>query len=71
MKHLLQVHALHASQLIERSLRAELAGPTRPPSGPPIPVFSGGTGPRAGIDLSSNRALAEVLDAGLPPGKLR
>ena len=29
---------------------------------PPVPVFRGGTGPRPGIDLSSNRALLEALD---------
>jgi hypothetical protein len=28
-------------------------------------VFRGGTGPRPGIDLTSNRALHEVLDEGL------
>jgi hypothetical protein len=31
-----------------------------------IPVFRGGTGPRPGIDLTSNRALYEVLDEGVP-----
>jgi len=28
-------------------------------------VFSGGTGPRPGIDLTSNRALHEALDDGV------
>ena len=32
---------------------------------PEVPVFDGGTGPRPGIDLSSNRALYEVLDEDL------
>ncbi len=32
---------------------------------PTVPVFDGGTGPRRGIDLTSNRALSEVLDEGL------
>ncbi|CFA16504.1 PE-PGRS family protein [Mycobacterium tuberculosis] len=32
---------------------------------PTVPVFDAGTGPRPGIDLTSNRALSEVLDEGL------
>jgi hypothetical protein len=34
----------------------------------PLPVFTAGTGPRPGVDLRSNRALAELLDdpAGAP-----
>jgi hypothetical protein len=33
---------------------------------PAIPVFRGGTGPRPGIDFSSNQALFELLDEGVP-----
>lgn len=47
-------------QLMEEALRRELARPATPP--PPVPVFRRGTGPRPGVDLRSNRALAELLD---------
>lgn len=53
--------------VIEAALRCELAtqrhGATERPA---VPVFRGGTGPRPGIDLSSNRALHEALDEALP-----
>ena len=48
--------------LVEAALRRELAVDGDPDERPAIPVFTGGTGPRPGVDLSSNRALAEVLD---------
>lgn len=48
-------------QLVEEALRRELAGGERP-APVPLPVFSSGTGPRAGVDLRSNRALVELLD---------
>ena len=48
--------------LVESALRRELALAEEPEDRPTIPVFTGGTGPRRGVDLSSNRALAEVLD---------
>ncbi|HEV7722022.1 MAG TPA: DUF6364 family protein [Iamia sp.] len=56
--------------LVENALRREL---TRPDLGeaPPIPVFRGGGGLRPGVDLSSNRAIQELLDEGMPPEKLR
>lgn len=48
-------------QMIERAIRRELtAEPSG--SGPPIPMFVGGDGPRPGLDLTSNRAVLEVLD---------
>jgi hypothetical protein len=48
---------------VEDALRSEL---NRGASydAPPVPVFTQGTGPRPGIDLSSNRAMHEVLDEG-------
>jgi hypothetical protein len=51
--------------LVEAALRRELAA--RSPGGqrPPVPVFQGGSGPRAGLDLTSNRAMIEALDEGL------
>jgi hypothetical protein len=38
---------------------------------PKIPVFRGGRGPRPGVDLSSNRAVRELLDDGVELDKLR
>jgi hypothetical protein len=57
-------------QLLEDAIRRELSasGDEEPP---PVPVFTGGTGARPGIDLTSNRALRAALDEGLPWEKLR
>lgn len=52
-------------QLVESALRRELAAPS-PASPPEIPVFTSGTGARPGVDLRSNRALAELLDTDSP-----
>ena len=52
-------------QVVDAALRRELSPDQVPEVGPPVPTFRGGTGPRPGIDLSSNRALYEVLDEGL------
>jgi len=52
-------------QLVESSLRRELASADRAGDRPEVPVFRDGTGPRPGLDLSSNRALLEALDEGL------
>jgi hypothetical protein len=48
--------------IVDAALRRELTDPGRSAERPPVPVFRGGTGPRAGIDLTSNRSLQEVLD---------
>lgn len=49
-------------QVVEDALRRELS--TSPAVAPPeVPIFQGGGGPRPGVDLSSNRALREALDA--------
>ena len=48
--------------VIEDALRATMAR-GRPAERPAIPVFRGGTGVRPGIDVTSNRALLEALDA--------
>lgn len=56
--------------VVENALRRDLARPA-PRQAPPIPVFHGGTGPRPGVDLSSNRALHEALDEGLPLDRMR
>lgn len=48
-------------ELVEAALRRELAD-REPAAIVPLPVFTAGTGPRPGVDLRSNRALAELLD---------
>lgn len=58
-------------QLVEDALRRELAASDPPAARPEVPVFRGGTGAHPGIDLTSNRALHEVLDEGLPAGDRR
>ncbi|MBI2710304.1 MAG: antitoxin [Actinobacteria bacterium] len=57
-------------QLIEESLRRELAQPSTDPA-PDFPVFRGGRGARPGVDLDSNRGLAELLDEGRPVDQRR
>lgn len=51
--------------MIEDALRRELATVHDRGDRPTVPVFDGGTGPRPGLDLTSNRVLYEVLDEGL------
>ncbi|MGH3696346.1 MAG: hypothetical protein ACRDRX_20525 [Pseudonocardiaceae bacterium] len=53
-------------QVIDAALRRELAVPRQRGQRPAVPVFHGGTGPRPGVDLTSNQSLHEVLDEGLP-----
>lgn len=48
-------------RLIEEALRRELAQPSTDRR-LEVPVFRGGTGPRPGLDLRSNRALIELLE---------
>jgi hypothetical protein len=52
-------------QTIEAALRRLLADCGEREPAPPVPVFTGGTGLRPGVDLSSNRAIHELLDDGL------
>lgn len=52
--------------VIEAALRRELANEATKGRRPKVPVFRGGTGPRPGVDLTSNQALYEVLDESLP-----
>jgi hypothetical protein len=52
-------------QFVDRALQRELNEEPQAGAAPPVPVFRGGTGPRPGIDLSSNRALLEALDEGV------
>lgn len=54
---------LTLGQVLEDALRAEIsAGSIDEP--PEVPVFRGGGGVRAGVDVTSNRALREALDEG-------
>lgn len=56
--------------VIEAALRQSfLAAPQA--QRPKVPVFRGGTGPRPGLDLTSNQALHEALDDGLPLAERR
>jgi hypothetical protein len=48
--------------VIEDALRRELAAASLDTTRAAVPIFEGGTGPRAGLDLTSNRALSEALD---------
>jgi Bacterial antitoxin of type II TA system, VapB len=52
-------------EVVDAALQRELSEPGDPGETPPVPVFHGGTGPRPGIDLTSNRALHEALDEGV------
>ena len=57
--------------LLEDALRRELAVDYGSAERPPVPIVRGGNGLRPGVDLTSNRALYELLDEGLPFEKLR
>ncbi len=50
---------------VDAALQRELSEGRAPTDAPPVPVFRGGTGPRPGVDLRSNRALIEALDEGI------
>lgn len=58
--------------VLEAALRRELA---RPPDSsaarPAVPVFRDGSGPRPGLDLTSNQALHEAVDEGVPLDRRR
>lgn len=57
--------------LIEGALRRELGRRAEGSSAPSVPVFRGGRGVRAGVDVTSNRALLEALDEAVPLERLR
>jgi hypothetical protein len=57
--------------LVEDALRRELAVDDDAADRPPVPIFRGGTGPRPGLDLTSNRAIYEFLDEGTDVDKRR
>ena len=58
-------------QLVEDALRRELSVSLDAAERPPVPIFRGGTGPRPGLDLTSNRAIYEFLDEGVEIDKRR
>jgi hypothetical protein len=62
---------LTLGQVVDAALQRELNESPAPQSAPEIPVFRGGTGPRPGVDLTSNRALLELLDEGVELDKRR
>lgn len=49
-------------EVVDAALQRELSETRSSHEAPSIPVFRHGTGPRPGLDLSSNRALLETLD---------
>lgn len=57
-------------QLVEAALRRELFESAEKVP-PPIPTFTGGTGAQPGVDLRSNRSLAELLDNPVHQGRSR
>lgn len=57
-------------ELVEDALRLELEE-GKPVEAVEVPVFTGGSGVRPGVDLGSNRALREALDEGAPVERLR
>jgi hypothetical protein len=59
------------SQLVEDALRSLLARGALTSDRPVVPTFTGGTGPRPGVDFTSNRAIHEVLDEEMPLEQLR
>lgn len=62
---------LTLGQLVEEALRRQLSAGSLVVQPPSVPVFRGGDGPRPGVDLTSNRALLEVLDNARPLEELR
>jgi uncharacterized NAD-dependent epimerase/dehydratase family protein len=52
-------------EVVDAALQREVSDTGDRGDVPAVPVFRGGTGPRPGIDLTSNRALHEALDDGL------
>jgi hypothetical protein len=66
-----RARGLTLGQLVEAALRRELATPPAPAATPEVPVYAGVGGLRPGIDVTSNRALREVLDADVDLSNLR
>jgi hypothetical protein len=58
-------------QLVEDALRRELSADVAAKPRPEVPIFRGGNGLRPGVDITSNRALYELLDEGVELDKRR
>ena len=70
-KRLAQQRGQTLGEVIDTALRRELNVPAQRTERPSVPVFRAGTGPRPGLDLTSNRALHEALDERLDLDSLR
>jgi hypothetical protein len=55
---------LTLGEVLEDALRRTLTADDSPASKPEVPLFTYGSGLRPGVDLSSNRAISELLDDG-------
>ncbi len=62
---------LTLGQLVEQALQAELSRARAQPDGPVLPVHEARGGVHPGVDLTSNRAVRELLDGDLPLDKRR
>jgi Ribbon-helix-helix protein, copG family len=69
-KRLARERGYSLGRVFEDALRRELAQPQDAEQSQ-VPVFRGGGGPSPGIDLTSNRAVREALDAGARLDSLR
>ena len=58
-------------QVVEAALRRELAARDPERTAPAVPVHRGGSGPRRGVDLTSNASLQAALDEHLELDDLR
>ncbi|MCU0261225.1 MAG: type II toxin-antitoxin system VapB family antitoxin [Ilumatobacteraceae bacterium] len=59
------------SEVIDAALRREFAERATPRAAPAIVVFTGGTGPAPGVDVTSNAAMLDALDDGVEPDHRR
>jgi hypothetical protein len=62
---------LTLGELVEEALRHELNAAPSAGDAATVPVFQGGGGLRPGVDLSSNRAITELLDEDQPLDRRR
>jgi hypothetical protein len=60
-KRVARARGIPLGELIDEALQREMSRPSSSER-PPIPVFEGGGVVQPGVDLNSNRALAEFLD---------
>lgn len=71
-RHRARAKGVTLGAVVDAALRRELStDPDDNGPGPVLPVFLGGSGPRPGLDLTSNRTIHEALDADLDLDRLR